>query len=176
MKRKSAALPAPAFPSPAFPPHAHDHAHCIDDALLAADRICAGRGARLTELRRHVLAILWRSHEPIGAYDVLERLARETRRRAAPPTVYRALEFLLGQGLIHRVESRNAFIGCTRPDMNHAVEILMCTACGRAAEVPDSRIARAVRNSAATFGFEVQRQTIEVSGVCADCRTGDRRG
>jgi Fur family zinc uptake transcriptional regulator len=156
--------------TPAFPRRGHDHAHCIDDALAAANRVCEQSGARLTELRQRVLELVWRSHAPIGAYDIMDRLSDGSGRRAAPPTVYRALDFLLEQGLVHRIESRNAFIGCSRPGEMHVIEILLCADCGRAAEVPDERIARAVKASADRLGFEVHRQTVEVSGRCQDCR------
>jgi Fur family zinc uptake transcriptional regulator len=143
----------------------------VGEAIAAADRICAGNGSRLTELRRQVLELVWRSHQPVGAYEILERLTAESGRRAAPPTVYRALDFLLEQGLVHRIESRNAFFGCTRPGEKHVFEILLCTDCGRAAEVPGDRVTRAVKSSAAELGFEVDRQTVEVIGRCRDCRT-----
>lgn len=166
-KRPHAASPIGSKP---FPRQGHDHASCVDEAIAAADRVCATSGARLTELRRQVLELVWRSHQPVGAYEILERLAAESGRRAAPPTVYRALEFLLEQGLVHRIESRNAFFGCTRPGEKHVFEILLCTACGRAAEVPGDRVTRAVKTSAAELGFEVDRQTVEVIGRCRDCR------
>ncbi|HUN51901.1 MAG TPA: Fur family transcriptional regulator [Candidatus Sulfotelmatobacter sp.] len=153
-----------------FPRRGHNHASCVDDAVAAADRVCAQNGTRLTELRRQVLELVWRSHEPVGAYAILEHLAVDSGRRPAPPTVYRALDFLLEQGLVHRIESRNAFFGCTRPGEKHLFEILLCTDCGRAAEVPGDRVTRAVKFSAAALGFEVDRQTVEVMGRCRDCR------
>ena len=155
----------------AFPRHGHDHASCVDDAIAAADRVCSQNGARLTELRRQVLELVWRSHQPVGAYEILEHLAADSGRRPAPPTVYRALDFLLEQGLVHRIESRNAFFGCTRPGEKHVFEILLCTDCGRAAEVPGDRVTRAVKSSVAELGFEVDRQTVEVIGRCRDCRS-----
>jgi len=152
-----------------FPAATHDHRACIGAALNAAGALCQDRGARLTSIRRRVLELVWTSHRPIGAYEILDRLAGDGR-RAAPPTVYRALDFLLEQGLVHRIESRNAFIGCSNPGSEHVVEILLCTDCGCAAELTDARVARAVRASAADHGFEVQAQTLEVSGRCSGCR------
>lgn len=158
-----------AAPVQAFPEHEHDHASCVAEALATADRICSERGVRLTALRRQVLELVWHSHRPVGAYDLLNELARGGR-RAAPPTVYRALQFLLDQGLVHRIESRNAFIGCAHPEDRHVVEIMLCSHCGRAAELPDDKISSAVRSAAKKLGFEVQRQTIEVTGLCAACQ------
>src|SRR5919204_1424092 len=97
-----------------FQAASHDHDSCIDRALDRAAQLCEERGARLTALRREVLALVWRGHEPVGAYAILEAL-RRSHPGAAPPTVYRALDFLIEHGLIHRIESLNAYVGCSRP-------------------------------------------------------------
>ena len=91
----------------------HDHAHCVAGALAEADALCARLGVRLTELRRRVLELVWQSHKPLGAYDILAVLSEQDGRRAAPPTVYRALDFLLENSLVHRIASLNAFTGMT---------------------------------------------------------------
>lgn len=153
----------------------HDHQRCIDDALDKAAALCAARGARLTELRRRVLELVWRRHEPVGAYAVLEELQRQ-RRGAAPPTVYRALDFLLAQGLIHRIASLNAFVGCPMPDRRHSSQFLICGGCGRVAEIDDARIDSAIARSAASQGFTVDRPTIELQGLCAACSSAANAG
>ncbi len=147
----------------------HDHQGCVDAAVAAAAEICAGRNARLTRLRRRVLELVWGSHGPVGAYDILERLGRDGR-RVAPPTVYRALEFLVDQGLVHRIESHNAYVGCPDPGKSHVGQFLICRACGAAAELDDGRIHAAVVRSARDVGFRVQHQTIEVMGLCPYCQ------
>ena len=96
-------------------PHDHNHDDCIDAALTAAENHCQALGVNLTAQRRQVLGLVWRSHRPIGAYEIINALAMIDGKRVAPPTVYRALDFLTKQGLIHRVESLNAFIGCPDP-------------------------------------------------------------
>ena len=154
----------------AFPHADHDHGMCVADALAAASARCAARGAKLTEIRREVLELVWSSHRPIGAYDILASLGCDGR-RIAPPTVYRALDFLLEHGLVHRVASRNAFIGCSTPGHVQAREILICTQCGSAVEVEEPRIASAVSASAGKLGFEVMQQTVEVLGRCAACQS-----
>jgi Fur family zinc uptake transcriptional regulator len=146
----------------------HDHAHCIGEALAAADQLCLDAGVRLTPLRRRVLELVWQSHEPVGAYDLLDRLRHE-RRRAAPPTVYRALDFLLEQGLIHRIESLNAYVGCGEPHDRHGGQFLICRDCGSVAELNDGDIADTVVSKARRQGFHVQRQTIEILGLCPNC-------
>ncbi|MFQ5784710.1 MAG: Fur family transcriptional regulator [Alphaproteobacteria bacterium] len=167
----SAAGDSPASPTHPFADAGHDHARCVSEALEAAARLCARRGARLTTLRRRVLELVWGSHAPQGAYAILETLHRDGR-RAAPPTVYRALDFLLGHGLIHRIESLNAFVGCPAPGRPHVGQFLICSACGCAAELDDRRIGVAIRDSAGKAGFRLEGQTIELRGLCPRCQNG----
>jgi Fur family zinc uptake transcriptional regulator len=148
----------------------HDHGACIAVAVRNAQRICARRGVRLTRLRQRVLELVWSSHAPVGAYDLLRQLSRE-RDGVAPPTVYRALDFLLAQGLVHRIESRNAFVGCADPAESHAGQFLICRDCGSAAEMHDRRVNRAINRGAAELGFFVESKTIELSGICPACRS-----
>ena len=103
-----------------------------------------------------------------------EGTAKE-RRPTAPPTVYRALEFLLAQGLIHRIESLNAYVGCVHPDGDHGGQFLICTGCGATAEVHDPRVDAAVARRAEELGFAVARKTIEIAGLCPPCQ-GRREG
>jgi Fur family zinc uptake transcriptional regulator len=139
-----------------FPAGDHDHARCVVGAVAAAAALCNARGARLTELRRRVLEIVWASHSPVGAYDILELLRRE-RRRAAPPTVYRTLEFLCEHRLVHRIDTLNAFVGCTFPGAPHRPYFLLCSHCGTAAEIDDRELGRAVGR---------------LKGLCPHCRSG----
>lgn len=159
---------------PALPRHDHDHRHCVDKALAVATELCQRRGARLTALRRRVLELVWRSHGPVGAYEVLDWLRVEDGRAAAPPTVYRALDFLMEQKLIHRIESMNAFVGCVDPSNPHSGQYLICRDCGTVTELDDHGIGDAVRRQAQQRGFEVQQQTVEVHGLCRGCMTKAR--
>ncbi|WP_428247154.1 Fur family transcriptional regulator [Ferrovibrio sp.] len=149
--------------------HGHDHAACIADALGKAEAHCAATGAKLTPIRRRVLELIWNSHKPAGAYDLLAELGRDGQ-KVAPPTVYRALDFLVESGLVHRVESLNAFIGCTEPGHERHQEIFLCRACGTAFEINDPELGKRIQHNAASLGFLVERQTIEVVGLCRDCR------
>jgi Fur family zinc uptake transcriptional regulator len=157
-----------------FAPPGHDHALCIDGALAAAERQCAAKGARLTEQRRRVLELIWRSHAPVGAYTLLDQL-RDGGMRAQPPTVYRALEFLVANGLIHRIELLNAYVGCADPDESHVGQFLICTGCRSAAEIDDPGIGVAIAARAREIGFSVSRATVEISGLCPNCRAGGRQ-
>jgi len=153
----------------------HDHGACVQEALRAAERICGDAGVQLTDLRRRVLELVWSTHKPVGAYDLLDKLRRE-RRNAAPPTVYRALEFLLENGLIHRIQSLNAYVGCAAPAGDHGGQFLICRDCGRAAELDAAPLSRVIREKARALGFRAESQTIEVLGLCPRCGDGGHGG
>ncbi len=155
--------------TPAFMARGHDHVHCLETALDRAAALSAERGARLTPLRRRVLELIWGGHKPLGAYDILDVLKTE-RRGAAPPTVYRALDFLLALGLVHRIESMNSFVGCPDPNTPHGGQFLICRSCGLVAEINDSGVVNAIKKSAARAGFVVGRPIIEIEGLCPHCQ------
>lgn len=157
-----------------FPRRLHDHDRCIRDALAAADELCAQRGARLTALRRRVLELVWRSHRPVKAYDILAQL-RDVHAAAAPPTVYRALDFLLQEGLIHRIESLNAYVGCAEPAGHHAGQFLICSECGTVGELNDPGIDALLQDRVGQLGFRLRRQTIELDGICPRCADAGER-
>ena len=153
----------------------------LEGALDRAASSCMARGAQLTELRRQVLRLVLEAKQPIGAYALLDRLRGE-RRGAAPPTVYRALDFLLEQGLIHKVERLNAFVGCAEEPGHghshahpHPHQFLICGRCGATAEICDEAVAGAVAAAAARAGFAAHRTTVEVEGLCARCGDGAAR-
>ena len=147
----------------------HDHRHCVDDALREAERLCAERGERFTPLRRTVLELLWSSHKPIKAYDLLAMLA-QTHERPAPPTVYRALDFLQDAGLVHKLESINSYIGCGEPGRLHQGQFLICESCGVVAELDDAALTSRIDSNARKIGFKVSDETIEISGLCRQCQ------
>lgn len=148
----------------------HDHSHCISQALAEAETLCSRQGLRLTALRRRVLELVWQSHKPLGAYDILAVLSEQDGRRAAPPTVYRALDFLLEHGLVHRIASLNAFVGCDHPDHAHQGQFFICRQCHAAIELERSTISDSILDSARSLGFRVEAQTVEVVGLCARCQ------
>ena len=151
-----------------FPTAQHDHDDCVASAMLAAEQLCWDRGLRFTALRRRVLALVWESHKPVGAYEILASLAEEGR-NSAPPTVYRALGFLIEAGLVHRLNMLNAFIGCPEPDRPHSSQFLICRQCGTVAELDDTRIESLVRERAGSLGFTTANQVVEIDGTCRDC-------
>lgn len=139
-----------------------------EQALKNADAFCAARGIRLTPQRRQVLAIICRHGHPIGAYDILEAL-REAVPGAAPPTVYRALDFLLAHGLVHRLETLHAFVSCPHPDHPHIGQFLICSICGGVEELDDATLSRSLLAAASATGFDPQRPVVEITGRCARC-------
>ena len=147
----------------------HDHEHCVEDAVAAAEKLCESKGLRFTPLRRRVLELVWSNHKPVGAYSLLDLLRKEDL-GSAPPTVYRALDFLIENGLIHRIERMNAFIGCSHPGEQHRGFFLICGECGNAEELESEGVADSIAASAGRHGFAARDMTLEVTGTCADCQ------
>ena len=151
---------------------------CFSDqteALLSrAESFCDRRGTRLTELRRHVLGLVLEADRPAGAYDLLDRL-RAHHKGAAPPTIYRALDFLLDHGLIHKLERLSAYVGCAHAveadghDHPHAAQFLICTRCRRVIELTDGAIRASLVRAAGASGFTLHHATIEAEGLCDLC-------
>lgn len=148
---------------------AHDHAACIAEGVAAADRHCRANGLRLTPVRRRVLEILLAEHRALGAYDVLEILRAEGL-GAQPPVAYRALDFLVTHGFVHRIEGRNAFVACTRPESAHSPAFLICDGCKLVAELDADRVRSTLGAAAAAVGFSLDRAVVEAQGLCPDCR------
>ena len=146
----------------------HKHSTCVDDALKAAEQSCKERGIRFTAIRRRVLELVWASHEPVKAYDVLDILRNE-RSGAAPPTVYRALEFLLEEGLVHKIESLNAYVGCGEPGHLDSGQFLICSSCGEVAELDDPELVKLIAEKAKQIGFSIKDQIVEILGCCSQC-------
>jgi Fur family zinc uptake transcriptional regulator len=152
-----------------FPAPEHNHGDCVQKALQTADQICRERHLRLTATRRRVLELVWTSHKPVGAYEILDALGRDGK-RAAPPTVYRALEFLIEADLVHRLDSLNAYVGCPDPQSSHAGQFLICRECRSVAELDDTDISTLVEEKASELGFTAVRQMLEIQGLCPTCQ------
>lgn len=147
----------------------HDHAHCSGDVLKRAEDIAAEKSLRLTPVRRRVLEILLEEHRALGAYDVLQRLAAEGFGNQ-PPVAYRALEFLVEQGLAHRIRRLNAFAACMHPGEAHTPAFLICRTCNIMAEAPAEPVRAALDRAAADLGFVIERSNVEALGLCPTCR------
>ena len=144
------------------------HVHDAEAFVREVASVCTERGLRLTALREHVLRLIAGAGRPLKAYELLE-LMREEHGPAAPPTVYRALDFLLESGFIHKLQSINAFVGCHHPRVAHSVPFLICDRCHASVELEDERVATLLREQADALGFRTHAQTLEVHGICARC-------
>ena len=130
---------------------------------------CEQDSLRLTPTRRRVLELILAADGPIKAYDLLDQLKTE-QPSAAPPTIYRALEFLLEHHFIHRLETLNAFVSCFHPEHRHQGRFLICERCDSVTELPDRVATTELAEFAAEQGFRPSRQVIEIYGCCGDCR------
>jgi Fur family zinc uptake transcriptional regulator len=153
-----------------FPAPDHDHNRCTSDAIAHAEARCASRSQRLTPIRRRVLEALLASHKPLGAYEIIDRIA--TTHEVLPPiSVYRALDFLRDNDLAHRIESRNAFVACVH---NHAsgdpVVFLICERCGAVGEAASAAVAETLKTASRAAGFTPKTPVVEITGICAHCR------
>jgi len=176
---------------PVFHGPDHDHERCTADALAHAEALCAQRSQRLTPIRRQVLEVLLESHKPLGAYEIMDRAAAGggsvapsgtrpapsgTRPapsgiRLAPITIYRALDFLIANELVHRIASRNAFLACVHTHESGAlVTFLICESCGTVGEAPAAEVSRTLAAAAQGVGFTPKMSVIEITGLCAHCR------
>ena len=142
----------------------------IAAAMLAAAGLCSARGAQFTKLRRRLLEILWSAPHPLTAYELLPRVSKSLGRTLTPATIYRTLDFLLKQGLVARIASRNAFVPCIHPDHPHACVFFVCDRCSSSVEIEDPALERRLMRDASTLGFEISRKVLELQGTCAQCR------
>ena len=154
----------------------HDHRHCRASALAELQRAAKARGLRLTPARVRVLEILSESHRAMGAYEILDRLKAEGL-GAQPPVAYRALDFLIGAGFVHKVERLNAYVACCHPEEGRGHEtgacFLICGRCHKVAEVGDGALEVAVAQAAAARGFAIRRTVLEIEGTCPACREAE---
>ena len=149
--------------------HQHDHSCCAQDVLAYADKSARENGLRLTPVRRHALEVLLENHCAMGAYDVLERLA-EGGFGNQPPVAYRALDFLVENGLAHRVRRLNAYTACMHPETEHAPLFMICRECAAVAESVAPNVHDEIATAAAGANFLVERTNVEILGLCPTCQ------
>jgi len=155
---------------PLFPSPDHDHNRCAAEAISHAEFVCRQRAQKFTPIRRQVLQALLSSHRPLGAYEVIDELAKSMP-RPAPITVYRALDFLMANGLVHRIESRNAYLACAHDhDAAALVAFLICERCGSVGEIPAAPVAQSLSTAARASGFAARLSVVEITGTCAHCQ------
>ena len=141
-----------------------------DQRVDEASMICIRQGAQLTEVRRLVFSLILNAETPLTAYQLLDRL-KETHKKAVPPTIYRTLDFLVKQRLIHKVERLSAFIPCALAGHSHKqpVQFLICNRCRAVTEIGDQAVSKALAHAARRRGFQPGKAVIEIDGLCAAC-------
>lgn len=142
----------------------------VQHFLRQAEQLCAERKQRFTDLRKQVLELVCRYSQPVGAYTLLDDL-REEGRSAAPPTIYRALEFLQQQGLVHRLASNNTYLACAHPQTHHEGLFLVCRSCGHTQEIHTQAMVDTAKQHASSFNFQVEHAAVEVTGLCNQCQS-----
>ena len=146
----------------------HNHRGCVDHALQTAEQICLKKDVRLTAIRKNVLELICANHKAIGAYELLD-LFRAQDPKAKPVTIYRALDFLMEAGLVHKIESLNAFIGCLQAEAQHKSAILICDQCKNAYEIDATSVYESIFSLSEAVQFRPQYLTLELHGLCASC-------
>lgn len=147
----------------------HDHVGCIASAMSAAEQRCATSSLRLTAVRRQVLEILLKEHVALGAYDILEHL-RQAGFKSQPPVAYRALDFLVTNGFVHKVERLNAFIACSYPGKSHSPAFMICRNCDVVAETLSTPVKGTLGAAARSAGFKIEQTVVEAEGLCPACQ------
>jgi Fur family zinc uptake transcriptional regulator len=141
--------------------------------ISQVESLCQGRGLQMTALRREVAGIFAEADQPLGAYAIIQKLSEVQNRIVAPPTVYRTLDFLVDNGFVVKIESRQAYIACDHlghdHDHHHHGIVLSCVKCGRSSEIESAAVEKEVAAIAAGRCFKIERKVFEIDGVCADC-------
>ncbi|MDX1744252.1 MAG: Fur family transcriptional regulator [Ruegeria sp.] len=148
--------------------HEHDHDNCVQTALATAEARCKEGGLRLTPVRRKVLEMLLQEHRALGAYAILDRL-RDAGVGSQPPVAYRALDFLVQNGFVHKIERLNAFVACSHPGAEHSPAFMICRKCDAVAEARSAPAKGILGAAARAVGFEIERTVVEAEGICPDC-------
>ncbi|WP_299989422.1 Fur family transcriptional regulator [uncultured Ruegeria sp.] len=148
--------------------HKHNHENCVETAMATADARCKNEGLRLTPVRRKVLEMLLHEHRALGAYAILDGL-RDEGFGSQPPVAYRALDFLVQNGFVHKIERLNAFVACSHPGAAHSPAFMICRKCEAVAEAQSTPAKGILGAAARAVGFEIERTVVEAEGLCPGC-------
>ena len=146
----------------------HNHTHCIETVFAQAEDICEKRNIRLTPIRKYVLGLIWHSHHGVKAYDLLDKI-KDFDASSKPPTIYRSLDFLLENGLIHKIHSHNLYVGCMHPLSHRDCIFLICHQCFSVTEACNTHIHALLGDITTQHHFKAVHQMIEISGLCRTC-------
>lgn len=137
-----------------------------------AEAYCAAHGLRFTDARRRVLELLLEAPKAVGAYELLDHLRRE-KLGAQPPAVYRALDFLVAHGFVHKIDRLSAFVACTHPHEKHKPVFMVCKRCDSVTEICSTRSTGFLDMAAGEMGFELEETVVEAFGTCTSCKRGE---
>lgn len=146
----------------------HDHTMCLQEGMAEAEARCLAEGLRFTPVRRKTLAILLQQHRALGAYEILDRL-RDAGFGSQPPVAYRALEFLVANGFVHKIERLNAFIACANSGVAHSPAFMICRQCDAVAETQSMPMRGVLGDAAKAAGFVIEKTVVEAEGLCPTC-------
>ena len=145
----------------------------VKRVLQDADRHCSQNGAKLTAKRRLVLESLLNSDKALSAYELADYCRVERGSEILPMSVYRILDFLASEGLVHRLKTTNKFIACSHISCDHehqAWQFLICQSCDKVEEVDlEKSIVSKITDAIHEVGFRIAGRQLELEGVCADC-------
>lgn len=159
-------------------PHSCDHPHAcvlsleqVEAQIATVKLACQSQGLRFTTLREQVYRLILLAAQPIGAYELLDRLQSTSEKVIAPPTVYRSLDFLLSHGFIHQLNSSKAFFACSQPNDRHVAAFLICKCCGDVQEFSYQPIQTMLKQVEHSTKFNIQASIIELAGICQRCQS-----
>jgi len=152
-----------------------DRPDTVGEQLQLAETLCAERGRRLTPIRRKVLELLLRHGRSLKAYELLDAM-RAVHPGAAPPTVYRALDFLMDEGLVHRLDAVNAWSACHDAAGAPHDLLVVCTHCGAVAELSDPAMSRQLAERVARTGYALATHETEIRALCPQCQKAGAAG
>jgi Fur family zinc uptake transcriptional regulator len=144
------------------------HKNCVEDAIKIAEEVCKKQKVKFTNQRKKVLELLWQNHKPVKAYDLLKSLNKAD--SIQPPIVYRALDFLLENGLAHKINSLNSYIGCSHPLKHKNCYFLICLECKEISECCDRELDHLIEKITDKNKFQLQKSILEISGICKNCQ------
>tara|TARA_B100001057_G_C22710341_1_gene895514 strand:- start:710 stop:1171 length:462 start_codon:yes stop_codon:yes gene_type:complete len=146
----------------------HNHKNCISTSLFELEKFCRESDQKLTKIRRKVLEILLESHKALGAYEILDKL-KSNGFPSQPPVAYRAINFLLKVGFVHKIEKFNTYIACSKPGKSHKPAFLICRKCNLVSETIQKSSNHKIFLEAKNNNFCVENSIIEIIGVCQNC-------
>jgi len=147
----------------------HDHNICCETAMQAIEKHCFDNNLKFTPLRRKVFEFLLKDHRPLGAYEILDLLRKEGL-SSKPPIAYRVLDFLMGQGFVHKIQGLNAFVACSDPGSSHSPAFMICRKCDKVAEIQDRESGINLQKKS-TIDFKIEEAFVEIMGLCKSCNS-----